>query len=563
MKIISSKAFKHTLRDIHKNADNRRFCFIIGAGASRKSGIPTGGELAAAWFSEIKERMDGSEFERWSTYQKIDLNDLAASYGSIYRKRYENDKTSGYEFLIQAMKNAKPSFGHIVLGQILSRTFGHCVITTNFDSLIESSIYQFTNKTPLICGHESLSGYARPSKTHPLIIKIHRDLLLSPKSDPDEINKLDEGWREPLDHIFSTHIPVIIGYGGNDGSLMNYFDAMKKPSNFFWCGIDPGHISQKIQLLIEKQEGCFVTIEGFDELMHELLWVFDEIKPINDELTDITGERIKIAAKQLEEIISIKVNTASSDFSVTLEHKDLSALEYSNLAMNEPDIIKRKDIYLEALNKYPETGWLWWRFIHFLQYVKNEYTDLDEYYNRAMELNKDKIGFIDNYGYYLAYIKKDYIKAEEFYAKSLAIEPENETAISNYANFIWRVKKDYKQAKEHYFKAFVLAPKDANINANYAQVLLANGEHTEAEKHIQIAFLHNVPVRMDLIIELWIYRFSHFSQYYEEADSKIEKLLSQGVKSIGWDFSTDIDAAQKANHPKLEKLKEFVRRAST
>lgn len=233
MKVINSNTFKHTLGDIHKHTENRKFCFIIGAGASRNSGIPTGGELAEKWFQEIKKRCDDTEIEEWIKRQKINEKDLAASYGSIYRKRFENDKTSGYEFLVQAMKSAKPSFGHIVLAQILSRIQGHCVLTTNFDSLVESSIYQYTNKTPLVCGRESLSGYARPSQTHPLIIKIHRDLLLSPKSDLDEINELDPGWKEPLDHIFSTHIPVVIGYGGNDGSLMSYFENMNKPTNFF------------------------------------------------------------------------------------------------------------------------------------------------------------------------------------------------------------------------------------------------------------------------------------------------------------------------------------------
>ncbi len=288
MKVISTHTFKHTLRDIHKNTENRKFCFIIGAGASHKSGIPTGGELATKWFTEIKERLDVSDLKRWMKEQKIDEKELAASYGSIYRKRFENDKTSGYEFLVQAMKSAKPSFGHIVLAQILSRTSGQCVLTTNFDSLIESSVYQFTNKTPLVCGHESLSGYARPSLTHPLIIKIHRDLLLAPKSDPDEISKLDPGWKEPLDHIFSTHIPIIIGYGGNDGSLMSYFESMPKPSNFFWLGLKEKSVSKRIKKVIEKYEGSFVKISGFDELMHDLLWVFDEIKPINEELSEIT-----------------------------------------------------------------------------------------------------------------------------------------------------------------------------------------------------------------------------------------------------------------------------------
>ncbi|WP_121810851.1 hypothetical protein [Mucilaginibacter kameinonensis] len=110
MKIISTLTFKHTLKDIHKNTENRKFCFVLGAGTSRKSGIPTGGELAIQWFSEIKDRLSSDELETWVKEQKIDKKNLAISYGSVYRKRFENDKTSGYEFLVQAMKNAKPSF---------------------------------------------------------------------------------------------------------------------------------------------------------------------------------------------------------------------------------------------------------------------------------------------------------------------------------------------------------------------------------------------------------------------------------------------------------------------
>ena len=254
MNIISSHTFKHTLRDIHEN-ENRKFCFVIGAGASVSSGIPTGGQLAKEWFLEIKERYNQEEIEKWIKQEGIIPSDLAPHYGTIYRKRFETDKASGYEFLIQAMKDSKPSIGHIILSQILSRAPGNCVLTTNFDSLIETSIYQFTDKTPLVCGHESLSGYARPSNIHPLIIKIHRDLLLAPKSDQDEISRLDLGWNEPLDNIFTTHIPIIIGYGGNDGSLMTYLEKMKKPSNLFWCGLENEILPDRVKNLIQKFEG--------------------------------------------------------------------------------------------------------------------------------------------------------------------------------------------------------------------------------------------------------------------------------------------------------------------
>ncbi|RYY29746.1 MAG: tetratricopeptide repeat protein [Sphingobacteriaceae bacterium] len=597
MKIISTHTFKHTLRDIHKNTQNRKFCFVLGAGASVKSGIPTGGQLAVQWFKEIRDRIEEIEFGQWISGQKIDENDLASSYGSIYRKRFENDKTSGYEFLVQAMKSASPSFGHIVLAQILSRTSGHCVLTTNFDSLVESSVYQFTNKTPLVCGHESLSGYARPSETHPLVIKIHRDLLLEPKSDPDEIDKLDIGWKAPLDHIFSTHIPIIIGYGGNDGSLMNYFEKMNKPTNFFWCGLNENYLSKKVKALIEMHDGSFVQITGFDEFMHELLWVFDEIKPINEELNEITSERITIATKQLEEITTIIVDKITPNV-ISLNNRkiEISALEYSSLLETEPDLDKRKIIYLEALEKYPTTGWLWWKFTYFLNFVKRDFLNLDTYYQKALEFNKVEGAIFNNYAIYLKDVKRDYIQAEEYHLKAIAINPDDTNINTGYANFLYHIKKDcdkaeqyylkaleiepthaicnssyaqflknekkdYNKAEEHYMKALTTNPDNANVNANYAQILLERSKTFEAEKYMLKAFTYKNDD--DALIELWFYRFAHFPKFILEAEIKIEELLSIGIRSIGWDFSGNIREAIKNKHPKPEKLQEFALKIST
>jgi len=627
MKKISTHTFKHTLRDIHKHTESRKFCFILGAGASFKSGIPTGGQLAQEWYDEIKERYSRKEISEWVKEVRLDKKDLAAHYGSIYRKRFESDKTSGYEFLVQAMRKAKPTFGHIVLAQVLTKTLGHSVLTTNFDSLIETAIYQFTNKTPLVCGHESLSGYARPSEIHPLIVKIHRDLLLSPKSDPDEISKLDKGWKEPLDNIFSSHIPIVIGYGGNDGSLMSYFEKMNKPSNFFWCGLEKEPTSNRVKELIEHFEGNYVKIEGFDEVMHELLWVFDEIKPINEELDDITKNRIEAANKQLLEINKEIENDSTTD---TGSIKELSAFEYANLADNESDYEKRKAIYLEALGKFPNTSWLWNKFTYFLHFHMNDYIDLEDYYLKALEVNpedgnnngnyaiflngikkdyakaetyylkalevdsgsviknvnyaiflkeikkdytKAEIYYLKaleinsknpilnrSYAVFLEYIKKDYKKAETHYLKALEIDPENNSNNGNYAVFLSTIKKNYNKAETYYAKALKIDSKHASNNGNYAQFLIITEKKEEAKKYLEKSFELNKNEKCDLLLELWFYKYAHFLEFIDEAKKKIEELLQEGIRSVGWNFSQNIEIAIKNGHPHPEKLKEFARR---
>jgi len=627
MKKISLHTFKHTLRDIHTNTENRRFCFVIGAGASYKSGIPTGGELAKEWFDEIKERYSEEEIDLWIKEARIDKQDLAAHYGSIYRKRFESDKTSGYEFLVKAMQSAKPTFGHFVLAQILTKAPGNCILTTNFDSLIESSIYQYTDKTPLVCGHESLSGYARPSNIHPLIIKIHRDLLLSPKSDPDEINTLDEGWKEPLDNIFSSDIPIIIGYGGNDGSLMDYFEKMKRPSNFFWCGHKGTPPSQRIEKLVEQLDGSYIDIDGFDEMMKELLWVFTEIKPVKDELDAITRSRIETINTQLNEM---NIRSKSVDPIEIASKKELSAFEYSTMAENEPDYEKRKAIYLKALKRFPKAAWLWNVFTYFLHFVKKDYSNLEEYYLKALAIDPENANNNGNYALFLNDIKKDYENAEKYYLKALAIDPENannngnyavflndikkdyenaekyylkalainpEDAINNgnyaiflknikkdyenaekyylkalaidpenatyngsYAIFLYDTKKDYENAEKYYLKALAIDPENANTNGNYASFLLIKNTKNEATKHLEKAFQLNNNEKNDLSVELWFYKYAHYTESLDESEKAIESLLKEGVRSIGWNLDKNVEVAIENGHPNPEKLKELAER---
>lgn len=563
MKKIQAHTFKHTLRDIHEHTENRKFCFVIGSGASFKSGIPIGGELARKWFDEIKERFSKTEISKWIKDVKLDEKDLAAHYGSIYRKRFESDKTSGYEFLVQAMKNAKPTFGHIVLAQILSKVPGHCVLTTNFDSLVETAIYQFTDKTPLVCGHESLSGYARPSNIHPLIIKIHRDLLLDPKSDPDEISTLDNGWKDPLDKIFSSHIPIVIGYGGNDGSLMSYFEQMNKPSNFFWCDIRANPASTRVKKLIQKMDGSHVQIKGFDEIMHELLWVFDEIKPIDEELNGITKTRIESVDHQLSEIIGEDITKSSSSTTVKKNKpkKELSAFEYSLLAEDEPDFEKRKAVYIEAVEKFPLTDWLWNEFTYFLHFIKHDYDNLEEYYRKALSIQPENEYTLGNFSVFLYQTKKDYTEAEKYFQKALAVNPENGINHANFANFLKSVKKDYDRAEKHYQKALQIHPEGPHKNGNYASFLLVTGRTEEGTEYLEKAFDLNGIAENELLLELWFYKYAHFpKESLEESERKIERLLESGIRSIDWDFSENISVAIQNGHPNPEKLKEFAER---
>lgn len=54
IKEISTKQLLSVFTDIKNSSSESKICFIIGAGASRQSGIRTGAELSKIWFDEIQ-----------------------------------------------------------------------------------------------------------------------------------------------------------------------------------------------------------------------------------------------------------------------------------------------------------------------------------------------------------------------------------------------------------------------------------------------------------------------------------------------------------------------------
>lgn len=267
---------------VHKQQANRAFAFILGAGVSVTSGIPTGGTLARRWVEDLYklEVGDGGTppIDEWAKGANLGegfcLEDVATFYASIYDRRFGDDPDRGYADLEHVMSRAEPSVGYSVLAQVLEQTRHKVVITTNFDNLVADALAIYSDTFPLVCGHESLAGFARPSLRRPLVAKIHRDLLLAPKSGADGVSKLGEQWAGVLSRLLEEYTPIVLGYGGNDGSLMGFLEELPEghiPGGIFWCfRRADGQPNDRIRALVARHRGRLIPILGFDEFMIQL-----------------------------------------------------------------------------------------------------------------------------------------------------------------------------------------------------------------------------------------------------------------------------------------------------
>ncbi|MBN1967926.1 MAG: tetratricopeptide repeat protein [Candidatus Delongbacteria bacterium] len=497
------------LKDFLDKSDQKtRYCFILGAGASIQSGISSGQTLARNWLNEIKNKYS-DEYQVWVKENKIDENHPGNNYSKIYEKNFEIDPQKGFNALETEMDNKEPSCGYAVLANILSEGKHNIVVTTNFDSLTEDALFIYTNKKPLVCGHESLAEFISVDLIRPIIIKIHRSLLFSPKNKTEEISKLENKWEKGLTEIFNYYTPIFIGYGGNDGSLMNFLMKAEKlgKSRFIWCywDKDESFPSKSIEDLLIKHNGIAIPIIGFDEMMIKI----QDMKGYGTFDVHIieTAERRK--KNYIDQIV--KVNKSNEETSKSLNKITSSGTERNNylkfllMVDNEKDINKKREMFeanslhfknntnflveyaillddlnynldlskkmfKEAMNLDPNDYTIVLNYAITLS-KSNEIEQANEQFQKAYSLSSDDPNVLANYAIFLFDKKKNYDKAEELLLRALGIDNKSCKTNGIYAHFLHNYKNDYDNAEVYYLKSLEIDPTYDVSVANYAVFL--------------------------------------------------------------------------------------------
>ena len=74
-KKTNQKRLVKMFKDIKRlKCDDNRFCFLIGAGASKSSGISTGREMSEKWYNELKDDLDQDELIEWENEIDFDID---------------------------------------------------------------------------------------------------------------------------------------------------------------------------------------------------------------------------------------------------------------------------------------------------------------------------------------------------------------------------------------------------------------------------------------------------------------------------------------------------------
>lgn len=496
---ITARKLAEIIKD---SMGDESFCFVLGAGASVESGISTGGELEMEWMNYIEDNEERlkdyrktaddlraknqlkypfSEIEAaWNTAKKNGWKTLPSKYYfDLYKLRFYPHRKNGYRFLEDLMERAEPSMGYHVLAKLL--TWENCssnlVITTNFDSLVEDSLFLYTDKKPLVAGHESLAGYMESKSQRPVVAKVHRGLMYEPFNSTEDISKLQPQWSAALSLAFKNYTPIVIGYAGGDQSLMAFMNkkSTEMHNGIYWCYLEKyGLPDETILNFLQKKNGVLVAIDGFDALMLTIGSTLfpNDISPDGTEkcLRERFERRVQNYNEKYAEAKKKQENKEAMQPIEAAQQTGEKKREEDN-ALTAWDYIRRgnrfsdKGDYPAAITEYENAMRVDPKLAAAYNNRGNRYDDLGKSrealadYNKAIELDSKYAFAYNNRG--STYHKlEQYDKALADYDKAIELDPKYATAYNN-RGITYRKLKQYDKAIADYNKAIELDPKFA------------------------------------------------------------------------------------------------------
>ena len=552
---LSRKGFIKEIENVTKGTHPRKFCFVLGAGASRNSGIKSGQELVKIWNQDLRERNE-DDYNSWRKELKITDDNMSNFYSHYYEKRFARCPKDGLNYIEQIMDTAKPSVGYVMLAHILTTQPHNVVITTNFDHLTEDALTYYAQKMPLVIGHESLAHYIDGQPTRPTIIKIHRDLLFDPKSETKDLEVLAENWKKALECIFENYHPVFIGYAGNDKSLMDFLiensekfdkDEWKFP---YWLLYKNEAITGKVKEFLDKSKGYAVRCDGFDSIMIELGAAFDYKIPDEKTFLEDATKRYNALKDAIDAFLdkanAKKIEKLQTDTDINI---DATEPQKENEDAEIGEAIKKITDQSESQKLYHQAN---------VCISNRKYDKAIPLLNKLLEMEPDNIRYLDMLVRALCYAQQ-YDEAIEQADRIIALNPNYA-----YAHFFkgqsYKRKNDYTNATEAFRKVAECDDESSVVCFLTAMFLSDMDKYEDALTAINKAISINPsnPVYYcqlsDILVEL---------NHLEEALTAINKAISiDPDDSHYYNFLSDI--LQKLNRPKeakqaADKAKELAR----
>lgn len=292
-KLDDLKHKKRTVSDLirliqnkNKQEDTPNFSIFLGSGASKTSKIRTGEELTHEWqkkyyletHSKEEQKCDNLEAkieEYFASKEVPEWYRNSNPYSSLFEHNYDLQRQRR-SFVEKEVDKRNPSLGYAYLVKLVDQNYFNTIFTTNFDDLLNESFYRFSKERPIVCAHDSSISSVMVTSHRSKIIKLHGDYLFENiKATRRETESLEDNMKMKFMEFAKDFGLIVIGYSGDDESIMDILFTLLERSEYFkngiyWCIRKGCDINSEVKELLWRDKVFFIEIDGFDELMAEI-----------------------------------------------------------------------------------------------------------------------------------------------------------------------------------------------------------------------------------------------------------------------------------------------------
>lgn len=278
------------LRIFKQNID-QQFSFLLGAGCSISSGIPSASRCIWEWkksiyetntklhFVSIDSDNDKREIQRWCDLQPNFPKFNSTEEYSFYIEKAFSEERDRVAYFERLFIGKTPSIGYKLLALLAKLNIVPSVWTTNFDNMTLKAAEYFSVNTFPISIETQDNIYTNFTRNGLKYVALHGDYKYSKlKNTGKELDTQEEVFVKVMStHLAEKHL-IVMGYSGRDKSLMSALKQVYSQDGggrLFWLGMDETPADTVIELIKQARKNgrsaYYIQAPGFDECMHRMV----------------------------------------------------------------------------------------------------------------------------------------------------------------------------------------------------------------------------------------------------------------------------------------------------
>lgn len=266
---------------------SREQMLLLGAGASKSSGISLASEMIAEWRRDLfLSHTTDADRETLTIDDWFKANPgeppVAAGDDREYSLLFERARPTPDDrqrYIEKKIEKGRPGWGYLYLANLMVRAGRFTtVFTTNFDDLVNEALTHYLRHNAAVCVGDAEVDEIGFMNDRVKIVKLHGDYLFrDQKNTVAELQRVGERMASKFAELSRARGLVVIGYAGRDESIMHmiellFADASAFNNHVYW-GLRPGEEpSRRVTALCQdpRHRLRLFTCDDFDEFMASL-----------------------------------------------------------------------------------------------------------------------------------------------------------------------------------------------------------------------------------------------------------------------------------------------------